>query len=400
MKATSTFSIMKFTDNTIKNNNTLTSTIMSKTSILLVALTLIMTACGGGGSDKKAELEKLKKEKAALDTKISTLEEELAKTDTTRREKNIEVLVSPLTLKTFKSYIEVQGRVDADENVSLSSEIPGTVTKINVKVGDHVTKGQVLAETDNRATQQQLAAMQTSMALVNQMYEKQKNLWEQKIGTEIQFLQAKTMKEALESSISGMQEQIRMSKIISPIDGTVDAVDIKLGQMTAPGSNAITVVNFSNLKVKADVAETYASRIKNGDEVLVLFPDMRDSISSTIHYAARAIKQLTRTFGVEVLLDGKKEYHPNTVARLKINDYKSPKPELVVPVKYIQKGAEESFVMVAENGTAVKKTVQIGREYSGVAEILSGLKEGDMLITEGYDLVNDGTKINAIKNNN
>lgn len=374
-----------------------TKTMKSKNSILIVALSLLMLACGGGGSDKKAELEKLMKEKATLDTKISALEEEIAKTDTTKKEKNIEVLVSPLALKTFKSYIEVQGRVDADENVSLSSEMPGTITKIHVKVGERVSKGQVLAETDARALQQQLADLQTNLDLAKMVYDKQKNLWDQKIGTEIQFLQAKSTKESLENKMGALQEQVRMSKIISPIDGTVDLVNLKIGQAVAPGNGVINVVNFSNLKVKAEVAESYAARVKNDNEVLVVFPDMKDSITSKVHYASRGINALTRTFAVEVLLDDKKEYHPNTVARLKINDYQSAKPELVVPVKYIQKGAEESFVMVAENNIAVKKTVQIGREYAGVAEIISGLKEGDLLITEGYDLVVEGAKIDAVK---
>jgi membrane fusion protein (multidrug efflux system) len=369
-----------------------------KNSILILTLVVFIAACGAkSSSDKKTELEKLKKEKSTLDTKIAKLEEEVAKTDTTKKEKLIEVLVAPLALKTFKSYIEVQGRVDAEENVNLSTEMPGTINKINVKVGDHVTKGQVLAETDQRPTEQQLTDLRTNLDLAKQVYDKQKALWDQKIGSELAYLQSKNAKESLENKITVVQEQLRMGKIISPIDGTVDFVDIKLGQVAAPGSNAITVVNFSSLKVKADVAEAYASRIKNGDDVLVYFPDMNDSATSTIHYASRAIKQLTRTFAVEVQLDGKKEFHPNTVAKLKINDYQSPKPELVVPVKFIQKGTEESFVMVDDNGKAVKKVVKTGREYSGMAEILDGLKEGDLLITEGYDLVNEGTQIKAVK---
>ncbi len=368
---------------------------MLKNSILILALTIMVTACGGG-ADKKAQLEKLKKEKSALDTKIATLEEEIAKTDTTKKDKDIEVMAAPINLTTFKSYIEVQGRVDADESVYLSTEMPGTITKINVKVGDHVSKDQVLAETDARPTIQQISDLETNLELAKQAYSRQENLWNQKIGTEMQYLQAKTNKESLEKKLAALQQQLKMTKIISPIEGTVDAVDIKLGQMVAPGLSAVTVVNFSSLKVKADVAETYSSRIKNGDDVLILFPDMKDSVTSKVHYASRAIKPLTRTFGVEILLDNKKEYHPNTVARLRINDYQSPKPEVVVPVKYIQKGAEESFVMVAEGGKASKKTVKIGREYSGMAEITEGLKEGDMIITDGYDLVNEGTPIKAV----
>jgi len=377
--------------------NILKNKLVNKNYLFVLTLTIIMVACGGGGSDKKAELEKLKKEKESLDSKIAKLEEEIAKTDTSKVEVLTEVIATPLKLSIFKSYIEVQGRVDADESVSLSTEVPGTITKINVKVGDHVTKGQVLAETEARPMLQQLADLQTNLDLAKLVFEKQKNLWDQKIGTEIQYLQSKSTKESLENKINAMQEQIRMTKITSPIEGTVDGVEIKLGQMAAPGLNAITVVNFSSLKVKAEVAEAYSARVKNGEDVLILFPDMNDSIKTTIHYASRAIKALSRTFAVEVLLDNKKEYHPNTVARLKINDYQSPAPELVVPVKYIQKGAEESFVMVDEKGKAVKKVVTIGREYSGMAEILSGLKEGDLMITDGYDLVNEGSPIKSIK---
>lgn len=365
----------------------------SKNSILITALMVILVACGGGGSDKKTELEKLKKQKADLETKITLLEEEVAKTDTTHKEKVIEVLAMPLVPKIFKGYIEVQGRVDADENVSLSTESPGTISKIFVKVGDHVTKGQILAETDMRPVQQQLAELQTNYEFTKQAFEKQKNLWEQKIGTEIAYLQSKANKEGLENRIGSVQEQLRMSKIISPIDGTVDLVNLKVGQAVAPGMGVITVVNFSNLKVKADVAETYAARIQNGDEVLILFPDMNDSIRSSVHYASRAINALTRTFAIEVILDNKKEYHPNTVAKLKINDYKSAQPVIVIPVKFIQKGESGSYVMVDEKGKAVQKNVVLGREYNGNAEVLSGLKEGDMMITEGYDLVNDGNTI-------
>jgi membrane fusion protein, multidrug efflux system len=361
-----------------------------KNKILGLAI-LLLAACSA--PDKKSELEKLKKERAGLEAKIAQLEAEVAKSDTTTLGKKIEVVVTPVKPKIFKTYIEVQGRVDADENVFVSTEMPGTITKINVKVGEQVTKGQVLAETDSRALQQQVADLQTNYDLATQVYEKQKNLWDQKIGTEIQFLQSKNTKESLANKMAAMQEQLRMTKIISPINGTVDNINIKVGQAVAPGMQAISVINFSNLKVKADVAESYSSRIKNGNEVLILFPDMQDSVISKIHYASRGINPLSRTFAIEVFLDNKKEYHPNMVARLRVNDYKSDKPALVLPVKYIQKTTNESYVMVAENGVAKQRFVKLGREYSGNAEVIEGLKEGDMLITEGYDLVNDGDKL-------
>jgi membrane fusion protein, multidrug efflux system len=189
-----------------------------------------------------------------------------------------------------------------------------------------------------------------------------------------------------------------MIKIIAPINGTVDAVDIKLGQAVAPGMPAIRVINFNNLKVKADVAESYASKIKKGSEVVVHFPDTNDSLITKVNFVSRAINNASRTFTVEVLLDDKKEYHPNMVARLNINDYQSAKPAITVPVRTIQKDESNMpFVFVAENGIAKKRIVTIGKEYKGQAEILNGVKEGDVLVTLGYDLLNDGDKITYTK---
>ena len=299
----------------------------------------------------------------------------------------------PLATQFFKTFIEVQGRVDAEESVSLSSEMPGTINKINVSSGDNVFIGQVLAETDTRVIQQQLQDLEINYELAKQVFVKQENLWNQKIGTEIQFLQAKTTKESLEKKISMIQEQLKMSKIISPINGTVDGVNVKIGQPAFPGLAAISVVNFSKLKVKAEVAESYASKIKNGNEVLLVFPDMNDSVSSKVKYASRTINALSRTFVVEVALESKKEFHPNMVAKLKINDYQSSAPLIVIPIKFIQKTTNDSFVMIAEDGKVVNKKISMGKQYNGNAEILSGLNAGDLLITQGYDLVYEGDKI-------
>lgn len=364
--------------------------------IIISGIAITIMACGA--PDKKAELEKLKKQKSEIETKILAIEEELHKSGAdSSKQKTTEVIVTPIKLQTFKSYIEIQGRIDADENVSLSTEMPGTINKINVKVGDRVTKGEVLAETDAHAVQQQLADLQTNLDLATLVYEKQKGLWDLKIGTELQYLQAKANKESLENKMKSLHHQIHMSKIVSPFDGTVDMVNIKVGQAVMPGINAITVVNFTHLKVKADVSESYASRVKSGNEVKIFFPDMSDSVISKISYASRAINSLNRTFGVEVLLNDSKEYHPNMVAKLLINDYKSATPEIVVPVKYIQRGTNETYVLIAKNNKAVKTPIKTNREYNGLIEVTSGLKENDLLITEGYDMLNDGDDITIKK---
>ncbi|MBL7911692.1 MAG: efflux RND transporter periplasmic adaptor subunit [Bacteroidia bacterium] len=363
--------------------------------IPILVSVFILSSCGGakeeGLVELKAKQAELKTQLAEINTKISKLEGDSAK-------KFVLVEASAIAPFIFKTYIDVQGRVDAEESVSISSEMPGTITKINVKVGDEVRKGQELAETDARALQQSISDLQTSSELVNQLYEKQKALWDQKIGTEVQYLQAKSQKESMEKKISTLREQIRMTKIISPIDGTVDAVDIKLGQLTAPGMPAIRVINFSNLKVKADLAESYASKVHKGDEVIIRFPDTNDTLVEKVYYASRAISALNRTFGVEVLLDNKKEFHPNQIAIIKINDYMSAKPVIGIPLNYVQKDLKgQHYVLVAENNKAVKHNVTLGREYNGRVEITGGLTDQDLLITSGYDGLNEGDAIQIKK---
>ncbi|MCC6372680.1 MAG: efflux RND transporter periplasmic adaptor subunit [Bacteroidia bacterium] len=362
-------------------------------AILVLAISL--ASCGGKTEESVSEL---KAKQAELKTQLSEIAAKLSKLEGDSAKKFTLVEAAAITPIVFKTYINVQGHVDAEENVSLAAEMPGTVTKINVKPGDVVTKGQVLAETDARALQQSISDLQINAELVNQLYDKQKALWDQKIGTEMQFLQAKTQKESMEKKLATLQEQVRMSRIISPIDGTVDAVDIKLGQLTAPGMPAIRVVNFNNLKIKADLAESFASKVHKGDEVHIKFPDSDDTLSARINYASRSISAMNRTFGVEILLNNNKEYHPNQIAFLKINDYKSEKPVISLPLSYVQKDLKgQHYVLVADGKKAAKRNIVLGREYAGVAEIKAGLNETDLLITEGYDGLNEGDAIQIKK---
>jgi len=364
-----------------------------RTNLLLIAGLSFLIACSSSDIDKKkGELDKLKKDAETLNAQISTLEAEIAATDTTRKEKVRLVVVEPIATTTFKSYVQVQGKVDADENVSLASETGGAVIRINVKVGDEVSMGKVLAETDNKVILQGIAELQNGLDLASIVFQKQKNLWDQKIGTEIQFLTAKNQKESLEKKMATLQQQLDMTRIKSPINGIVDEVDIKLGQVTAPGMPIIRVVNFNNLKVKGEVAETYATKIKSGDEVIILFPDVNDTIYSKVDFVSKVINPMTRTFSVQVNLDNKKEYHPNMVAILKIVNYSKEK-SIVVPVNIIQKAEGGDFVIVAENNRAKKTKVQTGRTYNGQAEVVNGLKEGDKLVIKGYQELNEGESI-------
>lgn len=183
-----------------------------------------------------------------------------------------------------------------------------------------------------------------------------------------------------------------MTRIKSPINGIVDMVDIKLGQVTAPGMPVIRVVNFNNLKIKGEVAETNATKVKAGDEVDIVFPDINDTIRTKINFVSKVINPMTRTFSVQINLDNKKEYHPNMVAVLRIVSYSNDKA-LVVPVNLVQKTEEGEYVMVADNGKAKKVNVRSGKVYNGNTEIIQGLKEGDKLVVKGFQELNEGENI-------
>jgi membrane fusion protein (multidrug efflux system) len=366
---------------------------MKKILFVASALLLSIAACKNNPGDKKAELDKLKKQESDLQGKIEKLEAAVSQSDTsTRDEKVSTVEVATLNFRPFTSYIEVQGKVDADDNVTISPETPGIVDVINVKAGDEVSKGQVLAKIDDKVMQQTIAELQNSLDLSTTLYNKQKSLWDQKIGSEVQYITAKNQMESLQRRIATAQQQLEMSRIKSPINGSVDEVFLKLGQTASPGLSAFRIINFTNLKVKAEVPENYTEIVKKGNPSIVLFPDIGDSVMAQVSFSAKVISPLNRTFNVEVPLDNNKDYHPNMIAILKIEDY-SNKHAIVVPVGTIQHAEEGDFVFVDNNGKAKKERVTAGKIYNGSAEITAGLKEGDKLVITGYQDLNEGESI-------
>lgn len=365
--------------------------------VILTTLTIVLYACGSG-SDKHAELEKLKKEQATLKEKITALEAEIAQSDTSKNdEKSKLVAIKEMKPETFKHYIEIQAKVDGDEDVIVSPESMGNITSLQVQAGDRVVKGQLLATIDDRMIRQGVAEAQTQLDLATQVFNRQKNLWDQKIGSEIQFLQAKTNKEALEKRVASLQEQLEMTRIKSPINGTVDQVDIKIGQAVAPGMPAFRVVNLNALKVTGEVAESFISKVNRGNETIISIPDMGKEISTKLDYAGRAINTLNRTFNVEVRLSPKDgELHPNMVAVMKIVDY-SAASTFVVPIAAIQKSSDGEYVFVAvqEGGRLVakRKKVSAGMIYNGMIEVREGLAEGDQVVTAGFQSIIEGDPI-------
>jgi len=365
---------------------------MKKSTIVLSASLLII---GCGSPDKQAQLEKLRSQQSEIAEQIKILEQELAASDTTKQEMKFKmVAVTAVNPKYFNHSIDIQGRVEADQNITMSSNMGGVVSKILVKAGDEVKNGQLLAQLDNQMIVKGIDELKTGLAFATDVYNKQKNLWDQKIGSEIQYLNAKNTKEGLEKKLASLNEQLDLAKLEAPIDGTVDEVMLKVGQVTAPGYPAIRIVNLSKMKAKADVSETYSSKIKQGNDVIVYFPDIKKEVQATINYSGRVINPTTRTFGVEIILEANDaDYHPNMIAVLKIVDYKSDSA-MVVPINTVQNSDEGEYVFVSakENGVDVakKRLVKVGYSYNGLVEIKSGLNKGDMLITTGYQDLNDG----------
>ena len=360
--------------------------------LLFIAGALFLASCGGKETDKKSELEALKKERNSLNAKIEKLESEVGIVTAASDIKDVNLL--ELSESSFENYLEVVGKIDAEENVQVNPEAPGVVTAVFVNIGQNVVRGQVLAQIDDQVLRQSISELQNSLELVTTLFERQKNLWNQKIGTEVQYLSAKTQKEAAERRIATMKSQMSMYKIKSPISGTIDAMDLKVGQAVMPGMSGIRVVNANKLTAKAQIAESYASRVNQGDKVQIILPDVPDTVSTKISFASRTIDAVSRSFNVEIKLPSNKKYRQNMLAVLKIIDYQNVNA-LVIPVNAIQKAENGDYVFISENGKAKRIDIKTGKISEGRAEILSGLKVGDQVIVAGMQGLSPGDSIKS-----
>ena len=359
---------------------------------LLIIILAAMFACSRG---KQADLDQLKKQQVTLAEKIKKLETDSMFSDPPSANDPL-VMVKEVQPTTFNHYIEVQGRLDGDENVGISPQGAGKLVSIEVTVGQHVRKGQLLAKIDDAVLQQQLKTMQTNLGFLTDVYNKQKRLWDQNIGSEVQYLSAKNNKESMEQQIATLKNQIDFMYITSPIDGNIEDISVKEGQVVSPGLPIIRVVNFDKLKVVADLSEAYSSKIRVGDKVKIYFPDLRQEVDASVSFSSRYINPVNRSFSVEARLDAPiNGLKVNMVAVLRINDYTAP-DAIVIPVNLVQSDRDQQVVFVAETNSpnkARRVVVTPGISYDGLIEIKDGLKPGDHLITIGYQGLEDGESI-------
>jgi membrane fusion protein (multidrug efflux system) len=370
----------------------------SITKIATITILFFAFACGSKNADKQTELDNLLKQQNELSTKIDALRSQLEKSGDSTLAGNIKnVTTVVIATDTFNHFVDVQGKVDANQSINASAQMQGNITAILVKEGDKVKAGQTLAQIDDGVMRQGMNEVKTQLDFVTNIYNKQKALWDQQIGSEIQFLTAKNNMESLSRKYETMREQWSMTQIKSPINGTIDQVDIKIGQSIMPGMPCIHVVNLSGLKVKAEVAESYIAKINKGDKTIISVPDIGLNFESKVSYASTVVNPINRTFIVEVALPKADErLRPNMVSIMRLIDYTNINA-VTVPINVIQKAQEGNFVLITEqkDGKLVvaKKDITVGLTYRGIAEITSGLSVGDEVITVGYQDVNIGETV-------
>lgn len=380
----------------MKNIFDIKSGIYARGSVLVLAAFLAACSAATPDNDKKARLEKLKAEQLNITKEIKKLEDEVAKSNPDSTSvKAKEVIVKELQTTRFDHFVQTQGLIESEDNIQVSSKTAGVITNVLVKEGDVVRKGQTLAQVDNSIILSSIEEVKASLELAQTVFERQKNLWDQKIGTEVQFLQAKNNKEGLEKRLASLSEQNDQTRIKSPINGVVDEVTVKAGQNIMPGQPAVRVVNDSDLKVKASISEAYVLSIKKGDRVMVTVPDLKKEIEAKVTFVGRNIDQLSRTFAIEAKVPSGDFLRPNMSVILKVV-YKSFPSATVVPVSVVQQVNGEKVVYVAtqkNNQTiATKKSVVVDGVFDGKAQV-QGLNTGDKVITVGFQGLSDGQVI-------
>jgi RND family efflux transporter MFP subunit len=375
---------------------------MKNISILIISLATLISC---GDEVKKTSISDLNSQKNSLITQIDSLnkqlkivENQLSKLDTTQKLHVVTIL--PVKNELFKHYIDIQGVVKADKNIEIRPELGGTVTAIYVKEGQKVAAGQTLIQLDDAALKNNIAELTTQLNLAKTTFERQERLWNQKIGSEMQYLQAKAQKESLESNLASLKTQARKMKIIAPFSGIVDDVFPKVGELTSPQTATVRLINLDNVYIEADVTETYLPVVKIGTETILNFPSIGKEISAAITQIGNYINPDNRSFKTRINITNKdNSIKPNLLANLKIVDFKE--EGIIIPSTLVQKdqqGNDYVFTLNSTNGENLveKKLIKILKEYNNEVFITEGLTATDTLINKGARIVKAGdiVKIN------
>lgn len=372
-----------------------------KNLLFILPVILIVAACGGTDDSKiKKTIVQKKQQIVKIEQQIAKLEKQLS--DTTENIRLIPVEVKDMQPEEFNHYIIVYGKVEADNYALISPEMNGQVESIPVSEGQVVSKGQLLLSLNTAAIEGQIKATKSSLELAQSTFEKQEKLWDQNIGSEMQYLQAKTQKESLEAQLEALEAQMRMSQIRAPFSGTVNKIYPKIGEMAGPGMPVVEFVNLSKITIRADVSESYIGQLREGELVEVSFSSLPDVQRKTpIVRASKVINNQSRTFEIELQLNNPGGLiKPNMVSTIHINDFKE-NNALVVPSIAIRKDITGSYVYIAksdaDHDVVAKKYIQTSTSYEDQTMVTDGLAQGDQVITKGFHMVSSGIPVRIVQ---
>lgn len=371
-------------------------------NLSFIALSLLAVACQEDSplAEKKAALAEKKSEMQSLKDEISELEKEIAAQDPDFARANRRaalVTTTGVMVKDFEHFVEVRGEVRSNSNVTISAETMGLISRIPVDEGRQVQKGAVLLNINANVLQSNMEEVKTQLELASSVYERQKNLWDQNIGSEIQFLEAKNRKEALERQLATLETQLNQSVVRAPFSGTIEEIMVRQGEMASAGMPLLRLVSLQDMYIKADVSENYIGKFKRGDEVEVTFPSLNRTITTTLASVGQVIDSRNRTFTIEARLPGETELlKPNLLAVLKVKDFEQDNA-IVIPTNLIQRDGQGEFVyVVAQQGEvaqARKKHIETGVTYQNQTMVQEGLDGEDVLVDQGFREVVDGMNL-------
>jgi RND family efflux transporter MFP subunit len=392
--------------------------ILLTTTVILVSCKDKNSSAAGSLADKKAKLEKLTAQKNSTEEEIKKLQEEINALNGTADDAATArlVAVTPVAVQQFDHYIDLRAKVDA-ENISYISPrgMGGQVKAMFVKEGDAVKKGQLLLQLDDAilrqsltAARQQLEGIKTQLAYAKNIYDRQNNLWQKGIGTEVQLISAKTNVEALQNQLKSAEEQVKVgveqlntSSVYSDVDGVAETVMVKVGELFG-GMGQIKIVNTSHLKVVANVPENYINRVHKGTPVVVNIPEENRNINTVISLIGQTIENTQRGFVTEAKIPTDASLKPNQSVVMKIKDYSTPKA-VVISVNTVQSDEKNKYVYVMDTQAsgkkiATRKIIVLGEVYGDLVEIKSGLTGGEQLITSGYQNLYEGQGVSVAGN--
>lgn len=367
---------------------------------IIASLIPLLFACSAKNADenvdKTEKLKEYKTELKVLEAKISKLESEVKKG--TKKEIALNVNIEKLNVSRFEHFIQITGNVEADKNITIQPEASGNIISIDVKEGQYVKQGDIIAQLNFTTLQNDIDELKAQLALSKTLFDRQERLWNQKIGSEVEFLTAKSNLVAQKSRLSSLEARKDLAIVRAPFNGIIDEIHQKKGEMAGPSTPLAQLVNINRVYVEGDVSETYLTSIKAGETAQLDFPAINYQTEAAIYRTSNVIDPANRSFKVRVNLKNPGQIiKPNLISIIKIRDFVQ-KEALVVPSIIIKKDFKGSYLYIAEKKDnkmyAEKVYVGVSKTYNNLSMIESGLKLGDLIITEGYSQVVNGTLIN------